>query len=899
MKGLADFATSEASGNTLRLKVMNTDYVEEHGRPVIQVLGREADGTFHHFEVYGHEPSFFIHAAEHDQRVDNHYAVSRTETGYESLHGEPLVRVYTNLPKQVPEVRELFSKTWEADIWYTQVWLLDKGIKTGAEFDLSRAEESWNGELRFPDDAVTACDPPEVTPRVVTTDIEVASEVGRPEPSKPYHPVSTIVAHDSYDDEYIGWLFLNAPTHLRGDMEFAQMDAELDDLRTFHDESEMLADYSGWVEDKRPDILTGWYSNDFDYPYLIQRMRELNTWAHQGWSPLEQVYISEKWGDPVTKGVSMIDMLELYEKTRIHELPRKSLDYVAGIELDAEKIELPLSHTEMWKQQPIEFLRYNRRDVALVKRLEEEKSLIGLLERMRELTGCEFTDFSANIVMIGMLTLHKARDWGVRLPTAVKPDVDWFHGAVVLDSVAGVHKNVVYLDYSSLYPMMMLLCNTSPETVVGDEQDLAESEYTEEDCVWSYHDPRPENVKEGLEPIDERIYFVKDDVQPGLMSSMVDEMVELKYFYADDDTMYEAVKRVTNSIWGVSGDKDSFGRGWRLFDWRTAEAITLGGRKLLKFGSQRAVEYLHANGYPDAKIVVGDTDGFGISLPSAESREEAIYAAENAAKHVGQLLPEFVEETFGSTKDVHEIEVESYADRLFIQARKGEGRGGEGTKKKYAQHLTWKKGKEVDQVQIKGFGYVRSDRAQVFKDAQEFALKAILEEPESAKEKIFEYVEDAIKEITAGERDEDIGIPFGFQKALTKYGTSKRTPQPQYRGAKYANQYIYESNAITPGDKPMYYYIREGMTGSYRQTYKAQTKEDGTQVDAISVLDANDIPGGFAIDYEKMVNKTLRNALKRIFRTMGWDYDWDKAIERHLPAEHFREAGQLGLGDCM
>lgn len=895
-RGIADLI-----GDSVKLKIMNLDYTEENGRPIIHVLGRDGNDKFHHIEVEGHYPSFYIHEDEYTSRIGNHYAVRNVEFGYEGLHGEPLVRIETFLPKHVSEMRDLFERTWESDIWYTQVWLLDHGIMTGVEIDLSSASGGRVGDKRVHDDAVSACEPPSTKPRTVIVDIEVASEAGVPEPTKAEWPVSTIVAYDSYTDTYAGWI-LHHDDH---DLDrWHDEDIDLDRFSVFEDESAMLNDFNEWVSEHQPDILTGWYSNDFDFPYLVTRCRKLNTWSFQDWSPLGETYISKRWGDPVTKGVSMIDMLDAYQKTRIHKLPNKSLDYVAGEEVDHEKVELPHSHTDMWRLMPVEFMRYNKRDVELVEQIEREKGLIELLIHMREVTGAEFTDFEFNIVMIGMLTLHKARDRGIRLPTAVKPDVDWFHGAVVLDSVAGLHEHVVYLDFSSLYPSMMLLCNMSPETLIGNEAELEASDYDKEDCFVSFHDPRPENVKEGDDPVFEPVYFA-NTYHRGLMASLVDDMIGLKEEYRSKGRkMYEAVKRVTNSIWGVSGDKDSFGRGWRLFDVRMAEAITLGGRKTLMFGSEKAIEWLHANGYSDARIVVGDTDGFGITIPSADSRSEAVEAAEKAAEYVNEQLPAFERETFNSDREALEIECESYAERLFIQLGKGEPIGSDvGTKKKYAEKVTWTDSKgvldEPDMI-VKGFAYVRSDRSPISKRAQKLVFDELMEnDVETARENVFEWLEEQIKAIAHGEMNEEIGIPFGIGQKLEQYGRSDRTPQPQYRGAKYANEFIYEGSAINQGDKPVYYYIKEGRTGGLRKTYKADTAEDGRYVDAVSVLDPGDLPNGMQVDYPKMIEKTLQDQLKRIFRTLQWDFPWDRIVEQHMPPEHFREEDAMGLEEFM
>ena len=59
---------------------------------------------------------------------------------------------------------------------------------------------------------------------------------------------------------------------------------------------------------------------------------------------------------------------------------------------------------------------------------------------------------------------------------------------------------------------------------------------------------------------------------------------------------------------------------------------------------------------------------------------------------------------------------------VFVEAK-----GGGGAKKKYAAHLVWEKGKERDELDIKGFDAIRRDNSLVTKNLQKILIvKAIL-----------------------------------------------------------------------------------------------------------------------------------------------------------------------------
>jgi len=123
--------------------VTNVEYTEEGGKPILHLFGRDEDGQKWHVETTGHRPSFFVKEKEFGPAVTNHYAVyshskldSENEP-YEDIDGNELVRVYTYLPGQVAELREQFNVSYEADVFYTNRWLIDNEIYTGIEVDIS------------------------------------------------------------------------------------------------------------------------------------------------------------------------------------------------------------------------------------------------------------------------------------------------------------------------------------------------------------------------------------------------------------------------------------------------------------------------------------------------------------------------------------------------------------------------------------------------------------------------------------------------------------------------------------------------------------------------------------------------------------------------------------------
>lgn len=204
----------------------------------------------------------------------------------------------------------------------------------------------------------------------------------------------------------------------------------------------------------------------------------------------------------------------------------------------------------------------------------------------------------------------------------------------------------------------------------------------------------------------------------------------------------------------------------------------------------------------------------------------------------------------------------------------------------------WKSdGEYLDEINVKGFEAVRSDVAQVTIDTQMYVFKQLMDTDQTlaeAQDNCVSYVRSVVNGVHEDSRDlNDLGIPVGIGQSLAAYGTPNRRPQPQYRGAKYANQEIYDGDAIGEGDKPLLYYV-DRVGGDYRRTYQAETAEHGQQVDAISVLDAEDIPDAIDVDTKKMVEKTIVDPLTPIFGTMDWKV-----------TEVLYDTDQCNLGDYM
>lgn len=920
---LGDMVDESDSKQRTPLRLYTTEYTMDGGSPLIHLLCRAKDGTRYHIEVQNVSPYFHVPSSAIDRGMENHVMVNNVERDTTtSLNGESLGTVSYNDPTDTADLRDQFEQTYEADISYTKRFLIDNQINTSLKVELDNTVETINGrtieptygDYRVTADDITTCNRVEVDPRTVTLDIEVSDSNGFPHPESAEEPVTVVTAYDSYEEAYTVWLLENpqwSTQHREKVRELLDDRSDVASSMLYENESQLLNDLNLWIAETEPDFISGWSSDDYDIPYLINRSANLSTYSYEQWSSIGEVYTTRDGSRATVKGVTLFDMLKGYKKTQIHELKNNRLDTVAKEELGKGKVDFDGSFDELWCNDPAKFVQYNIRDVESVVEIAVQKGVVDTFGHMQEVTGAEVSEMiNMNFDMIDTYFLRLADEEGYALPTSTEPEEDWFYGGMVFTPVAGLHTDVVYPDLSSMYPSIMSQTNMSPETLVGTQEELDASEYDESDCVWSYIDTRPvkrvgnkesyDQYKDGTykaimrentdgnyetawidDPQDERLYYLSADVKEGFIASGISELLDMKYEYKGTD-LYAAVKAVINSSYGVFGDSNTRGTGYRLFDVRMAESVTLAGQTVIKYTDkqfvQRANELKEERniGGEEAYRVGGDTDSAFSALPFELNESGIINVAEDAAEWVNNDYDTFCEKTFGLEEHAMEVEVESYSPRCFVPMDTTQNDPSVGSKKRYVTLVTVEDGEVLDEhkLNIKGFEAVRSDVADITIDIQEEIFNHLMYDTlDEAKDATYELVREIVGKIQDREIDlMGVGIPSSIGKELDSYGTSNRRPQPPYRGAKYANQYIYEDEFLTAGSKPLRYPVAK-ISAEYPAVYSSDTAEDGDRVDWLTVEEASDIPEGFVLDTDEIARKTVDGPLKRIFQTLNWDYN--------------------------
>lgn len=517
--------------------------------------------------------------------------------------------------------------------------------------------------------------------------------------------------------------------------------------------------------------------------------------------------------DKITvRGRQIFDLLSGYKKMHLTQKESYRLDAIAMEELGEHKVHFSGKISALSINTLVE---YNFKDVELCVGINAKDDIVGFHMEIAKYVGCSLDKTLNSMPIIDNYILRKAHGRFV-LPSKSheKNAEDSFQGAVVFAPVLGRHKNVIVLDATSLYPMSMLTGNMSPDT----------------------KDPNGEICS----PIGVRFKKHPDGLVREIQTEFFEERKRLKAErgkhkfgsreYKLFDMKQNVVKVLMNSYYGVSGNS-----AFRLHDREIGASVTAVGRALLEHNKK----IIEEAGYT---VIFGDTDSTGFPVES-DSIDELVAIGKDLEKRINDSYPAFAKECLNADVSYFSVKFEKLYKTFFSGGRK----------KRYAGLLVWKEGKDADDIDITGYETKRSDTPAIVKITQKKLIEQILRG--SDYQEIRKDLRDVVRKYLKGEYSlDEIGIPGGFSKDFSLY----ENKDAHIRGAEYANRYMGAN--FGRGSKPKRLYVKASPKGLPR-------------TDVICFEYGNDVPTGFVIDRELMMEKTLKPPIERIFEGLGWDWN--------------------------
>jgi DNA polymerase I len=413
---------------------------------------------------------------------------------------------------------------------------------------------------------------------------------------------------------------------------------------------------------------------------------------------------------------------------------------------------------------------------------------------------------------------YVAYEYGDLIPSR-GGEVETYLGGFVFPPVKGIHRNVASLDFSAMYPSIMITYNISPDTVC-------------KDCNAECYPPAPEvghcfrKEPEG--------FFTR------ILRSLVTHRAALKKKlallektnkqYKMLDIRQKTIKILTNAFYGYTG--------WAQAKWyrrECAEATSAWGRYFIK----------KADGIAEAmgmKVLYGDTDSLFVTLPGGG----------NLNKATGEFIKK-VKEELPLDMDVDNI----YRVIFFTDS-----------KKRYAG-LTSK-----GEIVVRGLEVRRGDWCELAKDLQSEVIRIILEEENPGK--AVKFVRDTIDDVKEGRVPLDKLV---IHKTLTKGVESYEAAQAHVRAAERARELDLSASV---GSKISYVIVKGPASTLSERAYpvdmfkkfqdgKLYARDKTYELDADYYVDKQLIPtalrilGYFGYTEDELKGKGVQGTLAQFF----------------------------------
>lgn len=778
--------------------LVNISHQKKRGRDILYLTLRNEDGSCDTEKITKFRPYFYIEEKDEKLYKRRKGLCVVGDTNLTSLDGVKLKKVTCKNTKVLRNLRELASKTYEADLFFTNRFILDKVDQIK-----------------------------EVPLRTIYFDIEVKDDEGLSEPEDAFAPIISIAFYDTNKKKrtILTW---------RQDFDLSHETKVLDDktieIFKFPSEKQVISTFCSYVRKHIPDVLSGWNSTRFDMTYIFRRMQKLNLNIHSI-SPFNHVrfqkadYKNMYFID--IDGVSAIDLLEGYKQINYHKLISYSLDYIGEKELGYRKIEVKKGGiAELWQHDFDKFVSYNVRDVDITVKLDEKMHIIGHLDMMRRFAKVPFHMVFSRIRVIDSYLISKYKDRHA-LPTRdFSKESKRYKGAAVLEPNKGFHKNVITLDFKSLYPSIIRTFNICQTTI-----DKGEDVCLGDNKEWQFSLER-----DGVSKI-----FLRDltVLRNEAKKKMLEESDKNKRRVLD--LQQSSIKGILASSYGVFAHP-----AYRFFDPRISASVTWVGRQLMEWNKKEARKY----GY---EVIAGDTDSIFIKLPDDYTKEQCIEAGKKLDKRFNDSYVKFINKY--AKQDVEsriKLEFEKYYKTVFFKA-----------KKRYAGLLTWREGVDLNEVSTVGLETRRSDQGIFIRKMLRDFIELILKE--KSPEEIRIFIAEQIKKIQNSKDYYWLSFSRGLGRKVEEYGQANGKGIPQHvRACIFSNEKL--DMQIPEFSKPRILFI---------------DRVNGLEQDVIAFHDNKSLEEfDIEIDYTTIIEKLFLKKIDKFMEIL--DIKYRDIVDREL-----------------
>ncbi|MEI6860520.1 MAG: DNA polymerase II [Shewanella sp.] len=495
-----------------------------------------------------------------------------------------------------------------------------------------------------------------------------------------------------------------------------------------------------WFVDYDPDIIIGWAVVTFDLA-LVYRRSKLHGiklaigrgGTELGWK-VQDKYRPETLSLPGRVVLDGIDWLKAafycFDSFSLESVSRALLEEgkalpsgKKGVQNRGEEI------TELFHNNKTALAHYNLTDCRLVWDIFKKTQLFEFtLERSR-LTGLELGRVGASVAAFNNLYLPHLHRAGFVAPAMATSQGLESPGGYVMDSLPGLYKHILVLDFKSLYPSII-------RTFLIDPKGL----------IKGLSEPDADNVEGFLGAQFSR----ESPILPELIKTLSEHREEAKI--KKNAPLSQAIKIIMNSLYGVLGS-----RGCVFHDARLASSITLRGHQIMK--QTRA--WIEELGY---QVIYGDTDSTFVWLGQNPTDIDV--------DKIGDALVKMVNTRWKHKLDKEmkiacylELEFECHYEQFFMPTLRGSSKG---SKKRYVGVL--KNDKEQLELVFKGMEQVRSDWSPLARRIQAELYYRLF-----SKQDVMIFLQEVINDLMQGKLDKELIFSKRLRRDIADY-TAKSSP---------------------------------------------------------------------------------------------------------------------------
>ena len=270
-------------------------------------------------------------------------------------------------------------------------------------------------------------------------------------------------------------------------------------------EIQLLKTFLALFNKLNPLLILAWNGNGFDYPYIINRLKNLG--FTESLSKYGSANLTKSINDKGqvsykldSNGHFFMDFMEIYKKFTFDPRSSYSLDNISEIELGEHKV----PHTEFLtfdsfytgsdyqnsdseysdklrelirksygsedflKYVNLQFVYYGITDVILLKKLNDKLQLVELMSTVSEIMGVLLDDTLKTVKPWSQHIANEAMKQNKVMPPKREVEAPNIVGGFVKEPIPGLCKWCMNVDVNSMYPMLSIAAfNMSPETYIS------------------------------------------------------------------------------------------------------------------------------------------------------------------------------------------------------------------------------------------------------------------------------------------------------------------------------------------------------------------------------------------------------------------------------------------------